>query len=293
MADLIVRKPELNYEECFPIWAPNMEFAMTWNAFSILPAHLEPYIIQVFNDAKRQLDPVRDADLVKEVDWFCAQEGQHYRQHALFNRVFQTPRYPEVEPLGKQFGDALKSLRKNRSLIFNLAYVEGFEASGGVFYRRWFEDFGEYRKGAKEEALLLFDWHLAEEFEHREVALKLYMRIAAKGHIFRRIWYGYFYRIFGTIKMMTHSGVYIDQVRNHLLAVERREMSAGEVKASVARERKFMKEIFWKTLTDLIVVLSPFYNPANKPPPAGLDKILANFAQGGKYGKSEKAPANI
>jgi len=143
------------------------------------------------------------------------------------------------------------------------------------------------------QALLLFDWHLAEEFEHREVALKLYMRIAAKGHIFRRIWYGYFYRIFGTIKMMTHSGVYIDQVRNHLLAVERREMSAGEVKASVARERKFMKEIFWKTLTDLIVVLSPFYNPANKPPPAGLDKILANFAQGGKYGKSEKAPANI
>jgi len=288
--ELVVRTPEINYEECFPKWAPNLEFAMTWNAFSILPVHLEPYLIKVFNQAKPLLDPVKDADLIKEVEWFCAQEGQHYRQHAKFNRVFQTPRYPEVEKIGKQYGQDLEDYRKNRSLIFNLAYVEGFESGGGVFYRRWFEDFGEYRIGAREEVLQLFDWHMAEEYEHREVAYKLYMRLAANGNIFRRIWYGYFYRIYGVVKMMGHGGQYIDQIRKHLLDVERNEMTSDEAKASVAREIKFGKSIFWQTLKDLFEVLSPFYNPWKKPPPKGIESILADFAKGGKYAKKTDSP---
>lgn len=286
----VVRTPDINYEECFPKWAPDLEFAMTWNAFSILPVHLEPYLIKVFNQAKPLLDPVKDAELIKEVDWFCAQEGQHYRQHAMFNRVFQTPRYPEVEPIGKQYGKDLEDYRKNRSLIFNLAYVEGFESGGGVFYRRWFEDFGEYRVGARQEVLQLFDWHMAEEFEHREVAYKLYMRLAANGNIFRRIWYGYFYRIYGVVKMMGHGGLYIDQIRKHLLDVERKEMTPEEAKASVGRELKFGKLIFRKVTADLIAVLSPFYDPAKKPPPAGLENILADFARGGKFAKKSEKP---
>jgi hypothetical protein len=69
-------------------------------------------------------------------------------------------------------------------------------------------------------------------------------------------------------------------------------MTAEEAKASVAREIKFGKSIFWKTLTDLVVVLSPFYNPANKPPPAGIENILADFAKGGKYAKHSDRPAS-
>lgn len=289
--DYIVRIPDINYEECFPKWAPNLEFAMTWNSFSILPAYLEPYLIKVFNEAKALLDPAKDAALIEQVEWFCAQEGQHYRQHIMFNRVFQTPRYPEVEPIGRQYGKDLENFRKSRSLIFNLAYVEGFESGGGVFYRRWFEDFDEYRKGAREEALLLFDWHMGEEFEHREVAFKLYMRLAATGNVFRRIWYGYFYRIYGVLKTMGHGGQCIDAVRRHLLDVERREMSPPEAKASLAREAAFSKSIFWKVLGDLIVVLSPFYNPANKPAPAGIESMLANFAKGGKHAKGSQRRA--
>src|ERR1035438_310305 len=101
--NMIVRIPQIDFEKCFPKWAPNLEFAMTMNAFSITPVYLEPYIIKVFSEAKKSLDPVRDAELIQQLDWFNAQEGQHYRQHARFNRVFQTPRYPEVEKLGKKF----------------------------------------------------------------------------------------------------------------------------------------------------------------------------------------------
>jgi len=281
-----VRIPQIDFEKCFPKWAPNLEFAMTLNAFSIMPVHLEPYIIKVFAEAKKLLDPVNDADLIREVEWFNAQEGQHYRLHARFNRVFQTPRYPEVEKIGKKYAQDIEDFRKNKSLIFNLAYSEGFEAGGGVFYRMWFEKLGKYRFGAKEEALLLYDWHFAEEFEHREVAYKLYMRLAAQGNIFRRIWYGYFYRIYGVVKMMTHSGQYIDGIRRHMLDVERSEMTPAEAADSAVREQKFGKGLFLGTLQGLTAVLSPFYDPATKPPPEGLAQVLADFDRGGKYGKA-------
>jgi predicted metal-dependent hydrolase len=284
-----VRIPQIDFEKCFPRWAPNLEFAMQMNAFSITPVYLEPYIIKVFSEAKKYLDPVRDVNLLQQLDWFNAQEGQHYRQHVRFNRVFQTPRYPEVEKLGKQFAADLEDFRTNRSLLFNLAFSEGFEAGGGVFYRVWFEKLGKYRFGAQPEALLLYDWHFAEEFEHREVAYKLYMAIAVRGNIFRRFWYGYIYRVYGTIKMLSLGGLYTDAIRQHLLDVERSQMSAEDAAASVKRERALSKSLFRMTLLGLTAVLSPFYDPAKKPPPEGLDAVLADFDKGGKYGNSGTA----
>jgi predicted metal-dependent hydrolase len=283
---LIVRCPEIDYEKCFPKWAPNLEFAMQMNAFSITPVHLEPYIVKVYLEVKKQLDPVKDADLIEEVEWFIAQETQHYRQHMRFNRVFQTPRYPEVEKLGKKFAEDLDDFRKNKSLMFNLSYVEGFESAGGVFFRVWFEKLGKYRFGARPEALLLYDWHFAEEFEHREVAYKLYMHFAKRGNFFRRIWYGYFYRIYGALKMLSHSGAYLDQIRKHLLDVERSEMTSEQAARSVAKEKALGKFMFMTTVRGLTSILSPFYDPYKKPPPEGLEAILADFDKGGRYSKS-------
>ncbi len=288
---LRVRQPEIDFEDCFPIWAPNLEFAVFMNAFSIIPVHLEPYIVKVYAEAKKLLDPVKDAELIAEVDWFCAQEIQHYRQHLRFNKIFETPRYPEVSPISRQYEADVEDFRKNRSLIFNLAYIEGFESAGGVFYRIWFEKLGKYRFGAKQDALLLYDWHFSEEFEHREVAYKLYMAIAARGGLLRRIWYGYFYRIYGVIKMLTHAGQCIEAIRAHLLSVEQQTMSPEEIQASAKRQKQMHKSFFWLTIKDLTAVLSPFYNPANKPPPEGVDAILAQFDSGGIHGKSVERPS--
>ena len=283
--NMTVRYPEIDFENCFPKWAPNLEFAMQMNAFSITPVHIEPYIVKVYLEAKKLLDPVKDAELIKEVEWFVAQETQHYRQHMRFNSVFTTPRYPLVEPLGKKFAEDLEGFRKHRPLKFNLAYIEGFESGGGVFFRVWFEKLGKYRFGAKPQALLLYDWHFAEEFEHREVAYKLYMRLVANGNIFRRIWYGYFYRIYGVVRMMAHGGKHSDAIRKHMLDVERKEMTPEQAAASVAREKALGRSIFMMTTRGLTAILSPFYDPHKKPPPEGLKEVLADFDQGGKYGK--------
>lgn len=49
---LAVRYPDLDFADCFPRWAPHLEFAMSMNAWSITPAYLEPYIIRVFTAAR-------------------------------------------------------------------------------------------------------------------------------------------------------------------------------------------------------------------------------------------------
>ena len=180
---------------------------------------------------------------------------------------------------------------ENRSLEFCLAYSEGFEAMGAVWYRIWFEEFDSYREGAKPEAIALFDWHYAEEFEHREVAFKLYKAVAARGSLWRRIYYGYFYRIWGSAFAGKHIAKYTGLARDHLLAVDRGRLSAEERAASQAREQEFGTLMGTRIKQGMRGIWSPFYNPARKRPPRGLDRVLAQFEPGGRFGRTVPAAA--
>jgi predicted metal-dependent hydrolase len=285
MLDMKVRYPQIDFEDVFPHWAPHLEFAMINNANSVMPVYLEPYMIKAFIQAKARLDPLKDAELIKEVDWFIAQESQHYRQHTRFNKCFQNGRYPKIAEFEKAFKDDLDGYIANKPLYFNLAYAEGFESTGAVFYKHWFESFANYREGAREEALRLWDWHNAEEFEHREVALKLFQALYANNGIWSKIRYGYFYRIYGVWTAWFHMQSHIKKVYDHFMDMERAEMTPAERDKSIASEKKMKRHIGGLMMRGLLGIFSPFYNPARKPPPSGLDRVLKEFEPNGKYGK--------
>lgn len=291
MEDVVlkVRYPQINFEETFPDWSPHLEFAHLNNSTSITPCTLEPFMIKVFNKAKERLDPVKDAELVREVDWFNAQEAQHYRAHARFNKCFQTARYPEMVGIEKEMMDDLNDYFENNSLEFCLGYAEGFESTGSIWYRVWFEELDEFRKASKPEALALFDWHYAEEYEHREVAFKLYMAVAARGSLWRKIYYGWWYRIRMAAFTMKHIHYYTGRARKHLLEIDRAEMTPEESEASVARERAMMQHIGSFMKKGALSIMSPFYNPANKPPPRGYEAVLSQFEPGSQFGHKSKA----
>jgi predicted metal-dependent hydrolase len=280
-----IRYPKIEFEGVFPHWAPHLEFAHFNNASSITPCTLEPFMIKAFNEAKKRLHPVKDANLIAEVDWFNAQEAQHFRMHARFNKCFQTDRYPKMLGIEKAMKEDLDGYLANRSLEFCLAYSEGFESMGAVWYKMWFENFGPYRQGAKPEAIALFDWHYAEEFEHREVAYKLYMAVAARGSLWRRIFYGYFYRIWGANFAARHIAQHTGRAREHLLAVDRAEMTAEQREASIAREVEFGTLLGTQLKRGMRGIFSPFYDPAKKLPPRGLDAVLKQFEPGGQYAR--------
>ncbi|MGN6376537.1 MAG: metal-dependent hydrolase [Sphingomonas sp.] len=275
---LTVRYPRFDFASCLPHWAPHLEFAQYFNAVSMVPCALEPFAIKVFNHVKDRLDPVKDAALIREVDWFVAQEAQHFRQHVRFNKCFQTDRYPKMAELDRRLREEVDAFLADKSIEFCLGYIEGFEAFGAIWCRMWFEDLDEYKQDATEAPLALFDWHYAEEFEHRESAFKLYEAIAVRGSLWRRIYYGWFYRIWITRFVMQHLTRHTHRARHHLLEMDRAEMSPEDRAASVAREEAMLARIGALLKRRVRVIYSPFYNPARKRCPAGLGAVLESVA---------------
>lgn len=275
---LTVRYPKIDFSSCFPRWAPHHEFAQYFNSVSLLPCGLEPFAINVFKKVKDRLDPVRDAQLIREVDWFIAQEAQHYRQHVRFNKCFKTGHYPRIAELERRFCDELNDFLENRSIEFCLGYVEGFEAFGIVWAQLWFEELDEYKQDALPGPLGLFSWHYAEEFEHREIAFKLYMALAARGSLWRRLYYTYFYRVWITRFVMAHLTKHTYRSRQHLLEVDRAAMTDAEREASIAREDAMLWHIGALLKKGIRALYSPLYSPTRKRTPRGLNDVLSHYA---------------
>lgn len=276
---LTVRYPRIDFSSCFPHWTPHREFAQYFNAVSMLPCGLEPFAIKVFNKAKGSLHPVKDAQLIREIDWFIGQEAQHFRQHNSFNKCFKTENYPRIAEIERRFIDELNAFLDTESIEFCLGYVEGFEAFGIIWCQLWFEEMQDYKRGSKPEPLELFDWHYGEEFEHREIAFRLYMALAARGSVWRRLYYGYFYRVWVTRFVMQHLAKHAARARQHLLDVDRAGMSAADRAASIAREDAMLWHIGTLLKKGVRALYSPFYHPARKRTPNGVDEILSRYAR--------------
>ena len=98
-------------------------FVGTW---MLLP-YLEPYLIRSMREA---LPQIASPELRAEVQGFCAQEGQHYREHARANDAIRTrkPGFAKLAEIEREIAAEYESFTRDRSLLWNLAYAEGFEA---------------------------------------------------------------------------------------------------------------------------------------------------------------------
>jgi predicted metal-dependent hydrolase len=152
-------------------------FLGTW---MLLP-HLEPCLIRTMRDA---LPRIESAPLRAEVQAFCAQEGQHYREHARANDAIRTRRtgFGRLAELEREIAAEYASFTRDRSLRWNLAYAEGFEALTAAQSRLQFEErVFERMTGPLRD---LMEWHIMEEIEHRTVAFDVY-RALYGGYLFR------------------------------------------------------------------------------------------------------------
>ncbi len=94
-------------------------------AGSLLLPHLEPYLIRSMKAAEKH---VTDPRVLEGLKGFAAQEGQHYRMHMKFNATIRRAGFPGLDALEKELSDDYQLFTKTKSLRFNLAYAEGFEA---------------------------------------------------------------------------------------------------------------------------------------------------------------------
>jgi len=285
------RLPRIDYADIRPNWAPIPEFAHQVNASSTIPSFVEPWLIQVMRKAKAIL-PDHYVDLHREVDIFIAQEAQHYRQHNGFNKRIRE-HYPQIIPheqrIEREYAEMLAG-----PLKFCLAYSEGFESMGPIAARMWFEDYAPYLEGADYEAVALWKWHMAEEYEHREVCYRLFKTLYAQS-LWGRVWNGWLYRSYGFFCAIWHLGGYSKRVYRELIAVDRAAMTPEERAESKAREKAFGKFMKKHSVPSVLSVFSPFYNPRDRPEPRGLSAYLQRFERGGDMGRVqalEEAPAS-
>jgi predicted metal-dependent hydrolase len=264
-----VRRLKIDFSQVKPHWAPNIEFAQHENAGGLTPAHVEPYLIKVMYLAKAEL-PASYSSLHADIATFIKQESEHYKQHMAFNKALYSAGYERLADFDRELSADYERFLAQRSLKFNCAYCEGFESLGPPNALAYFEFYADLLEGADRNAVDLWKWHMAEEFEHRHVAYQVFHALYGRKSFID----AYFYRLYGFFCTMRHLGGWTARVNAYLIGKDRETMSAEELKLSRKRERVVKRRLLLKFLPQLLRVLSPFYDPSKLRPPKGMSEFM-------------------
>ncbi len=213
---------------------------------SLLLPYLEPYLIRTMNEAKKHIG---DRGLLEDLEHFNAQEGQHYRQHRRFNEALRMSGFPRLAEFEAEIDADYRRFSQERSLQFNLAYAEGFEALTTAAARYAFESnqFERMHPAARE----LFSWHLIEELEHRTVAFEVYDHICGD----------YWYRLRWGLFAQRHMLRWIHRVAGYM--EERSDVRSRFGGAAGRRSR--LRAQSWRALRGLapkvLTTYTPWYTP--------------------------------
>lgn len=267
-----VRTPTWDFTGLKAHWSPNAEFAQAFNASSTIPAYVEPYLLKVMRKAKAQLGP-EHAALHERIDWFNRQEMQHFRQHAAFNAAIRADGYEGMAEIEKDYEADYERFLATKSLRFNLAYVEGFEAMSAIGVTNWFEEYDQFIAGADPRPVEVWRWHLAEEYEHREVAHDVFHALYGRNPISFYAW-----RIYGFFYAVKHIRAHSTRILDYLLETDRKSMTPEDVAASDRRMAEVNAANGKRAREHLLDILSPWYRPSNRRPPRGLLKLLETLS---------------
>jgi predicted metal-dependent hydrolase len=270
------RRLKMDFSKVPPHWASNAEFAQHANVSSLIPVHVEPFLIRVMLEARSKLGPEHE-ELIKDIDILVKQEVQHHHMHRDFNRVMAQAGYDGLATFEQELSRDYKSWLKEKSLRFKCAYCEGFETLGLIGAYAYFEGYGSFLEGADQHAVDLWRWHMAEEFEHRTVCHRVYRALFGKTFFGR-----YFYRLYGLLYAIRHLGGWKGRVAGYLMATDREKMSGAERVASQLRERAVKRTQGRVFLRRLIYAFLPYYNPAGYHIPEGMEEFLSRVER--EYG---------
>jgi uncharacterized protein len=272
MTDLKVRHPDFDLEGLTPQWAPNQEFAHLVNAFGIIPTAVEPFLIKVMRRAKADLDPVQDAELISDIDIFNKQEAQHYKVHEMFNQMVANNGYPELEVYDQRLKDDYAEMLRSRSMDWLLGYCAGFEALASTGAHYWVDDlYGDLLEGADSRVVNLWRWHLAEEYEHRTVVHRLFVRLCSgtPEEVFDK-------RVELFTFSVEHLAGHQMALRDYLLDIDRAQMNEADRAASLARQEA-VDQAYAEANAGIAAVPTPSWDPETLPPPRNIEAVLSQY----------------
>ena len=216
-------------------------------AGSLLLPHLEPYLIRSMKAAEKH---VTDPDVLEGLKKFASQEGQHYQMHKKFNATIRRSGFPGLEALEKELSDDYKRFTRNKSLRFNLAYAEGFEALTMNAVKHMMEPngFGDDLPVYMQ----MVEWHFVEELEHRTVAFDVYDHVCG----------GYFYRLLVGAWAQWHFTSWIRRASKYMMKANPQPKRGAE---DVAKDAKAVPMIRSASVGNLLPGLLRIYLPNYTP----------------------------
>ncbi len=231
-------------------------------AVSLLLPYIEPYLIRTMRAAKKQ---VTDAELAEDLDKFCAQEGQHYREHKRFNESFQGRGYDGLAELEHAVEADYQRWTATKSVRFNLAYAEGFEAMTTVMaHLALGDDMAHWHPAARD----LFSWHLMEEMEHRHVAFEVYQHVCGD----------YFYRLAVGTFAQWHLFRFVDRASKHMMRATPELVKKHGSRLDHARR---MARLWWRFFAHILPGTArtwlPWYSPRRIGPPAAMSSLRERY----------------
>jgi predicted metal-dependent hydrolase len=186
--------------------------ATAWhNALSITFPRGEAFFIESVKAFRDGAPPKLEA----EIKAFTMQEVMHSREHVAFNKRVIDAGY-DVSHLEQAVVDSLE-LTKGRPQILNLAVTMALEHYTAMLAQMMLKD-RRYFAGVDSETKAMWQWHAAEEIEHKGVAYDTYLH-ATRGMSRWRRWKiksltmmlitGTFWahRIEGTLELLRQDGI--------------------------------------------------------------------------------------
>lgn len=265
---MTVRKMQFEFADDLPIVFieddPFMSYVFvgTW---MLLP-YLEPYLMKSMRAA---LPSVRDPKLERDLQQFCAQEGQHYQQHARANDVIRThkPGFAGLKGIEEQIAAEYRSFLESKSLRFNLAYAEGFEAITAASSRAQMESgLFDHMRGPLRELML---WHIMEELEHRTVAFEVYEHVCG----------GYFYRLFVGLWAQWHFMSRGMRLANCMMQADPESFAAASGwRSRWKRLRRNLRYVRF-ALPKIASIYMPWYNPRRVRLPAMFFEAQQHYSK--------------
>jgi predicted metal-dependent hydrolase len=241
------------------------EESYVYVAFSLLLPHLEPYLIRTMVEArKRVTDPALAADL----DLFNGQEGQHYRQHIRFNESIRLQGFAGLEALEAELAADYRRYTETRSLRWNLAYAEGFEAFTTALACVALEE--KLTERMHPAAREIYEWHLVEELEHRTVAFDVYEHVCG----------GYLYRLGVGVFAQWHLNRFMVRGALCMLRADPEAFRAryGGRGAAWERLRPLLELHLRRLWPRVLSTYRPSYTPHRIAMPAGAKEMAARYS---------------
>lgn len=265
MSGITVRRIDLGFPKELPIvfieGEPEESFAQI--GFSLLLPYLEPYIVRTM---KAATDQIVDQRLREQVRAFNLQEGQHYRQHQLFNELFRNRGYERFVEFEASVAEEYRRFTAEKPLSFNLAYAEGFEAFTAALSLHFLvkRDKSKWHPAA----LDLFSWHLIEELEHRNVVFDAYKHVC--GSYTNRVRVGWF--------AQRHLLGFTSRVIRYMISASPEILAQhGGEEASRARLARMRRRMNREFLPAMLATHLPWYSPRRLQIPEDFERLRAHY----------------